>query len=418
MSWHGLHAWHPSELTRDVLEYSAWAIAVAWCVRVRGLVVNLHKIADLSEMKWDLCPVSAPSLTVVVPAKDEAANIAATCEALLMADYPRLKILCVDDRSTDATGAIMEEFAARAAGKIEVLHITDLPEGWLGKTFAMEEATRQSDSDWLLFTDADVLFSPSILRRALTFAEMSRADHLVVMPTVEVKGRGEGMMLGFLQMFGMWATRAWRIADAKAKFDAVGVGGFNLIRRAALEELGGWTPQRLAVVEDVTLGRRVKAAGLRQRVAFAPGLVLLHWATGARGIVRVLTKNFFASAGFSSSFMLAVMVMLLLFCVAPVAGLFWWRTLLPSAMVMLCVAAAYRTIANASRIDARYGWLFPVGALVTAWAMLRSMAVVIWQRGVTWRGTHYPLWELRRRNSPWQWEMMAARERRVAKGKR
>ena len=67
MSWHGLHAWHPSELTRDVLEYSAWAIAVAWCVRVRGLVVNLHKIADLSEMKWDLCPVSAPSLTVVVP---------------------------------------------------------------------------------------------------------------------------------------------------------------------------------------------------------------------------------------------------------------------------------------------------------------------------------------------------------------
>jgi GT2 family glycosyltransferase len=417
MSWHGLHAWHPSEVTSAVLEYSAWAIAIAWCVRVRGVIVNLHKIADLSGMEWDVSPVGAPSLTVVVPAKDEAENIAATCEALLMADYPRLKIVCVDDRSLDSTGAIMEEFAARAAGKIEVLHITDLPEGWLGKTFAMEEATRQSDSDWLLFTDADVLFSPSILRRALAYAEVSGADHLVVMPTVQVKTRGEGMMLGFLQLLGMWRTRPWRIADAKSQIDSVGVGAFNLIRRTALEELGGWAPQRLAVVEDVTLGHRVKAAGMRQRVAFAPGLVLLHWAAGVRGIVRVLTKNMFASVGFQPLLMLAVIALLLLFCVAPVAEILWWRTLAPSALVLLSVAAAYRTIATASRIDARYGWLFPVGALMTAWAMLRSMAVTLWERGVTWRGTKYPLWELRRHNSPWQWEMMAARERRMAKGK-
>jgi GT2 family glycosyltransferase len=418
MSWHGLHAWHPSEFSRDVLEYSAWAVAVAWCMRVRGLILNLHKIADLSGTDWDIRPANAPSLTVVVPAKDEAANIAATCEALLMADYPRLKILCVDDRSTDVTGAIMEEFVVRSAGKIEVLHITELPEGWLGKTFAMEEATRQSDSDWLLFTDADVLFSPSILRRALAYAEMTRADHLVVMPTVLVKGHGEGMMLGFLQIATWWMTRPWRVADTKARFDAVGVGAFNLIRRAALEELGGWAPQRLVVVEDVTLGRRVKAAGLRQRVAFAPGLVLLHWATGARGIVRVLTKNMFAVVGFNALLMLAAMALLLLFFVAPVAGIFWWRTLLPSAIVLLCVAAACRTIASVGGVDARYGWLFPMGALMIAWAMLRSMAVVLWQRGVTWRGTRYPLWELRRHNDPWIWEMAAARERRAAKGKR
>ena len=418
MSWHGLHAWHPSELTCNLLEYSAWAIAVAWCVRVRGLILHLHEIADLSGMEWDLEPAEMPSLTVVVPAKDEAANIAATCEALLMTDYPWLKILCVDDRSTDATGAIMDEIALRVTGKIEVLHITELPEGWVGKTFAMEEATRQSDSDWLLFTDADVLFSPSILRRALAYAEATRADHLVVMPTVAVNVWGEGMMLGFLQIATWWITRPWRVADPKARFDAVGVGAFNLIRRAALEELGGWAPQRLAVVEDVTLGRRVKAAGLRQRVAFAPGLVLVDWASGARGIVRVLTKNLFAVVGFQPLLMLAAMALLLLFCVAPIAGIFWWRTLLPSMLMFFCVAAAYRTIASAGGVDARYGWLFPLGALMIAWAMLRSMAVVLWQRGVTWRGTHYPLWELRRHNSPWLWELSAARERRRAKGKR
>jgi GT2 family glycosyltransferase len=411
-------AWHPGNTTCAVLEYGAWAIAVAWCVRVRGLIHNFHKIADLSGMEWDIGPVGSPTLTVVVPAKDEAANIAATCEALLMADYPRLKIMCVNDRSTDATGTILDEIAARAQCKLEVIHISELPEGWMGKTFAMEEATRLTESDWLLYTDADVLFSPSILRRALAYAEESRADHLVVMPTVLVKSCGEGMMLGALQMLGMWAARPWRIADVKAKRDTIGVGAFNMVRRSSLEELGGWAPQRMAVVEDVALGRRVKAAGMQQYVAFAPGLMLLHWAKGANGIVRVLTKNMFASVGFRPLLMMMVIGWVVAFCIAPVAGLFWWRTLLPSALALLSVAAAYRTVAPASRIDARYGWLFPIGAVMIMWAMMRSMMVVLWQRGVTWRGTHYSLGELRTHNSPWLWEMAAAQERRAAKGKR
>jgi hypothetical protein len=157
---------------------------------------------------------------------------------------------------------------------------------------------------------------------------------------------------------------------------------------------------------------------MRQRVAFAPGMMLLHWAKGARGIVRGLTKNMYAGTGFHPLVMMMTIGTLLLLCVAPIVGLFWWRTLLPAGMVLLCVAAAYRTIGDASKMDARYGWLFPVAAVIIAWAMLRSMVVVMWQRGVTWRGTFYPLWELRRHNDPWMWEMMAARERRAAKGKR
>ena len=82
-------------------------------------------------------------------------------------------------------------------------------------------------------------------------------------------------MLGFLSVLGIWITRPWRVSDPLARNDVLGVGAFNLVRREALEVLGGWEPQRLAVVEDVTLGRRMKAAGLRQRVAFGPELVLV-----------------------------------------------------------------------------------------------------------------------------------------------
>ncbi len=137
----------------------------------------------------------------------------------------------------------------------------------------------------------------------MAYAAMTQADHVVVLPTPDVRGRGEGLVLSFFGVLGMWITRPWRVSDPQARHDVIGVGAFNLVRREAFEVLGGWEPQRLAVVEDVTLGRRMKAAGLRQRVAFGPELILVHWAKGARGIVRGLTKNLFASVNFRAALM-------------------------------------------------------------------------------------------------------------------
>jgi glycosyltransferase involved in cell wall biosynthesis len=313
----------------------------------------------------------------------------------------------VDDRSTDATGTIMDAYVRQQAiGKqptLEVIHMKTLPAGWLGKTHAMSVATQQSHSEYVLFTDADVLFSPSVLRRAVAYAEQSRADHLVVLPTMQVMTRGEGIVLGFFQVLGIWASRLWRVSDVASSRDFVGVGAFNLVRRAAFESIGGWAPQRMAVLEDVTLGRRMKLAGMRQRVAYAPGLVLVHWASGAIGLVRVMTKNLFSSCNFRPLLMLGACGWIMVFCLAPLAALAWWPTLLPGLLVLCCIGAIYRVMGAVSRIDARYAWLYPLGAAAFVWAMLRSMMVVLWRGGVVWRGTFYALHELRRYNNPLQW---------------
>jgi cellulose synthase/poly-beta-1,6-N-acetylglucosamine synthase-like glycosyltransferase len=363
---------------------------------------------------------------VVVPAKDEAEKIGATLDALLASDYRPLRILAVDDRSEDATAAIMDEYAKRQgvvskeqgvvqAPLLDVMHITELPEGWLGKTHALMAATErianEGGSEYILYTDADVLFSPSILRRAMAFAEATEADHLVVLPTMQVKGWGEGTVLGFFQIFGLWASRPWKVEDAEARRDIVGVGAFNLVRQAALEEIGGWSPQRLAVLEDITLGRRMKAARMRQRIAFAPGLVLVHWAKGARGLVRVMTKNLFSAFNFRIWLLLGACAWIVVFCLGPVAGLLTQWTLFPALVVFCCVAAAYRVMGQASWIDARYGWAYPLGALMFLWAMLRSAATVLWKRGVEWRGTFYGLRELRQHNSPFVWQREAQKLR-------
>ena len=292
MSFHRLSV-HVTEFWQGIIQMSAWGIALAWVLRTYAVVHLLPGLPDLPLPDWNAAPAGTPTLTVVVPARDEAENIAATLDALLQADYREMRILVIDDRSADGTALIVDayvaEYAERMPGRLEAIHIAELPEGWLGKTFALMVATENSDSDYLLFTDADVLFSPSILRRAMVYARDSEADHLVVMPTMQVRSRGEGIVLGCLQVFGLWASRLWKVEDPKARRDVIGVGAFNLVRRDALNEIGGWLPQRLAVLEDVTLGRRMKAAGMRQRVAFAPGLVLVHWAKGARGILRGTT---------------------------------------------------------------------------------------------------------------------------------
>ena len=406
MSLPPLH-FQAAEFGRVAVETLAWLVAGAWCWRTSDTVRYIPTLPDLTELEWDSSPRDGATLTVVVPARDEAAKIAATLDALLLADYTALKILLVDDRSTDATGTIMDAYVRQQAiGKqptLEVIHMKTLPAGWLGKTHAMSVATQQSHSEYVLFTDADVLFSPSVLRRAVAYAEQSRADHLVVLPTMQVMTRGEGIVLGFFQVLGIWASRLWRVSDVASSRDFVGVGAFNLVRRAAFESIGGWAPQRMAVLEDVTLGRRMKLAGMRQRVAYAPGLVLVHWASGAIGLVRVMTKNLFSSCNFRPLLMLGACGWIVVFCLAPLAGLAWWPTLLPGLLVLCCIGAIYRVMGAVSRIDARYAWLYPLGAAAFVWAMLRSMMVVLWRGGVVWRGTFYALHELRRYNNPLQW---------------
>ncbi len=402
-----------AEFGRAAVETLAWLVAGAWCWRTSDTVRYFPTLPDLTELEWDSAPRDGATLTVVVPARDEAAKIAATLDALLLADYASLQILAVDDRSTDATGTIMDAYVQEQGRQgeqgtgqrptMEAIHVTDLPQGWLGKTHAMSVAMKQSDSKYLLFTDADVLFSPSVLRRAVAYAEQSHADHLVVLPTMQVMTRGEGIVLGFFQILGIWASRLWRVSDAASTRDFVGVGAFNLVRRKALERIGGWEPQRMAVLEDVTLGRRMKLAGMHQRVAYAPGLVLVHWASGAIGLVRVMTKNLFSSCNFRPLLMLGACGWIVVFCLTPLAALVWWPTVLPGVLVLCCIGAIYRVMGSVSRIDARYAWLYPLGALAFVWAMLRSMMVVMWQRGVVWRGTFYALRDLRRYNSPLQW---------------
>ena len=206
-----------------------------WLRRSLRTAFGMNRLIDVTGPEWDRRDGPQPSVAVGVPARNEGGTIEKCLLSLLAQDYPNLEILAVDDRSTDSTGAIMDGIARTTSARLRVLHINELPPGWLGKTHAMWLGATRTQSEWILFTDGDVIFRPDALRRTLAYAESSQSDHLVIFPTLIMTGFGESMMLGFFGLASLLLLRPWKVKDPRAR-DFIGAGAFNLIRRGAYEE--------------------------------------------------------------------------------------------------------------------------------------------------------------------------------------
>jgi glycosyltransferase involved in cell wall biosynthesis len=378
-------------------------LAAVWLDRVQDAARGMKRVADIARPEWDRRPEAMPRLSIVVPVRDEQEHVAAALASFAAQDYENLEIIAVDDRSRDASGEITERAAAETTAarpwlRFEVLHLRELPAGWLGKTHAMWLAAERASGDWILFTDADVRLRPDALRRALAYAEEVKADHLVLFPTHALETFGERMALAGFGLLFVFGHRPWKVSDPKAK-DSMGMGSFNLVRKSVYESIGSFRALRLEVVDDMKLGERVKTCGFSQHNVLGPGLLELHWGKGARGIVRNLTKNLFAVLDYRWPRALGACFLWLTLNLLPFLGV-WLAPGWSKAGFALAVAAiAMLYTGMDSRISPAYALLHPVNSLIIAYALLRSMAATLWHGGVMWRGTKYSLEELRSNRS-------------------
>ena len=377
-------------------------LCIAWLSRLIGAALGMPKIPDISRREWDRNPVRPagnPRVSIIVPACNEEEAIEQALTRLLDIDYDNYEIIAVNDRSTDRTGEIMDRIAANAKvqGKMKVIHLATLPSGWLGKTHAMWTAAQQAGGEWLLFTDADVLFKPDALRRALAYAETEAADHVVLFPRMIMKSPGEKMMIAFFQTLFVFGHRPWKVADPDTR-DHMGVGAFNMVRRRVYEAVGTYQALRFEVVDDMKLGKVVKNAGYRQRNVFGGDLSSIRWAKGAMGVVRNLTKNFFAIMSFQWPRALSTCFALAFLNLMPFIGVGlahrWDR--LPYAVALLTIFLIYVGMLWKSPVPPYYFFLHPISTTLFVYTMLRSMTLTLWRGGVVWRGTKYSLAELRK----------------------
>jgi glycosyltransferase involved in cell wall biosynthesis len=384
------------------MSYFHWiascALGLAWIWRLVDAAIGVPKIADISRPEWDGQPPGHPRVSIIVPACNEAADIEATLTRLLDLDYDNYEVIAVDDRSTDHTGEIMKRVAAGApVGRLKVIRIAELPNGWMGKPHAMWRAGTLASGVWLLFTDADVLFKPDVLRRALAYAESEAADHVVLFPRMIMKRPGEKMMIAFFQTLFVFGHRPWKVADPKTK-DHIGVGAFNMIRRHVYEAVGSYQALRFEVLDDMKLGKVVKSAGFSQRNVFGADLISIRWAKGAMGVVDNLTKNFFAIMSFQWPRALGSCFALAFLNLGPFAGIVlahgWAR--LGYTAALFSMFSIYVGMSTKSDIPPYYFILHPVSTALFVYTMLRSTFLTLGRGGIAWRGTFYPLEGLRR----------------------
>jgi glycosyltransferase involved in cell wall biosynthesis len=339
---------------------------------------------------------TAPRISLLFAARDEEEKLPKALATLAELDYPGLEIIGVDDRSADATGRILDDFAATHP-KFRAIHVNELPANWLGKPHALQQAYEASTGEWLLFTDADVRFKRDVLRRAMTLATERKLDHLSLFGDVEMVGFWETVLITFFSMAFHIATNPSGVINPKSK-TYMGVGAFQLLKRSVYESSG--THKRLAmeVIDDMKLGKLVKQAGFQSGVGIAQDFVVVRWHVGARSVIHGVTKNFFAATGFSVRRVIISIVGLLMTNVLPFAGVVFghgWVGILAGlgAVLALSLHAGVDVVVRASPL---YCFTVPIGAVLFSYMLLRSTFFTLKQKGIVWRGTFYPLDALKR----------------------
>lgn len=370
-------------------------IAVFWItygLKVAYGAARLPWLKDFPAASDEECP----RISLIFAARDEEVKLPAALATLVAIDYPQLEIIAVDDRSTDSTSRFLDEFAA-AHRQLKVVHVRELPPGWLGKPHALHRAYEASSGDWLVFTDADVKFQRDSLRRVVSLVRDRGLDHLTLLGDVKRGGFWDNVLISFFGMGFQLATDPYQVSNPHSR-SYVGVGAFQMLKRSAYEACG--THRRLAmeVVDDMKLGKLVKQTGFRSGVAVAQHAVSVEWHVGLQNLVRGVEKNFFAGAQFSVSLAAAQSSALLTMNVVPFAGLFfghgWIRTF--AAIAVLIALCFHLGVDVVMQISPLYCLTLPLGAAVFAYMVLRSTVITLRQGGIIWRDTFYPLDELRR----------------------
>jgi len=370
-------------------------IALFWLTHGLRVAYGAIKLLWLKDFP-PAADAECPRTSILFAARDEEEKLPAALATLMEIDYPNLEVVAVDDRSQDSTGKILDEFA-REHPRLRVVHVEQLPAGWLGKPHALQEAYKASTCEWLLFTDADVRFRFDALRRAATLMKQLRLDHLTLLADVEMSGFWEKVLLTFFGMAFHLGNNPGGVSDPDSRA-YVGVGAFQLMSRATYEASG--THRRLAmeVIDDMKLAKMIRDAGFRSGVGVSEDAVVVRWHAGLGNLIQGTTKNFFAAFGFSLPFATVGLVGMFAINIFPLGGLIfgegWIRALSAIAVVIaLCFHAGVDVV---MRVSPLYALTQPLGALLFCYMLLRSTVVTLWQGGIVWRDTFYPLEDLKR----------------------
>lgn len=348
-------------------------------------------------------PKSAPLISFCVPARNEERNIRACVEGLLAQDYPNFEIIVLDDRSTDATSAILADLATRDS-RLHPISGSDLPPGWAGKPHALYQAAAAARGEWLCFVDADTFISPATLSSCYAKALETKADMFTIM-TFQVLGSFWERAVMPLVLTALSVGFSPRKVNDPQRNDAVANGQFILIRRSVYDAIGGHERVKDSIVEDKAIAEQVKWNGYRLVVADGHLLARTRMYTSLPEMWEGWTKNIYLGLREQSGLLwlgvfgaIIALLAALFVPIWPFLGIAWylngggWMAALIVAESLLFwtyMIIARMQVARQMEISAWYAFTTPLGSAIFAAMMITSAFRVLSGKGVTWKGRSY-----------------------------
>ena len=363
------------------------AAAGWWILIPLRAVLNSRKLGALSDMSY-VEPCRWPSVSVLVPARNEEHTLAAAVQSLLEVEYPELEVILINDRSTDRSGEIIDRLARQDA-RIRALHIEDLPPGWLGKVHALQRGFEVSRGEWLLFTDADIHFSPDVLKRGIAHCLRRQLGFIALLPrfreTTAIIGATQaafGTMLLSLLDFA-------RIADPDSPM-AMGIGAFNLAQRSYLDTHEGLEWLRMEVADDAGLALMMKNSGARIELLSGQNMLEVDWYPTLSAMLNGVMQRLIMGSNYRLSLFLLQCAAMLFCLLAPVGVGYALSAYTPAAWLGLGFYVAPSLLLGFGMpgfVPPRgLLWALPIGYFLIAFGMLRSILTCVRHGGIYWRG--------------------------------
>lgn len=379
----------PKPLVR-ILRGTAVVAAAAFAIRSIRVALGSNERIEVRQPRSDL-----PMLSIIVPARNEERQVAQCVESLLAQNYPNFEVIAVNDRSDDHTGAILTEIAKRNP-RLIVIHGDALPEGWIGKPWALAQGARIARGDWLIFTDADTTHEPLAAASAIAYA-LDHGGHVVsLLPTQRFGSPAERAILpAILWMIAFSVGSLDAINDRKRHDAAIFNGQYIAFQRAAYDAIGGHAAVRSAIAEDYELARILKRDGrFITRLAGASDLVQTRMYRSFAEIWHGFSKNLYAGARHEP--LKVFLGTAWLGALSPLPEMLLLRALVRrrrrGAARMLAVIGATAAAAEfgmrRSRFPRGSGAFFPLGA-ATMLAIFADSALRHRTGRVVWRGRTY-----------------------------
>ncbi|WP_053367045.1 glycosyltransferase [Bacillus sp. FJAT-27245] len=366
-----------------------------WIVFLADAMIGFRTLDRLEE---ELPLRDDPLLSVVVAAKNEEEQIKKSVLSQLCQTYRNTEWILVNDRSTDGTGGAMEELKT-VDPRIRVLHITELPGGWLGKNHALYKGYLAANGERILFTDADVEYQEDAFAKALGYFERNKLDHMTAAPNMKANGFWLKSFVAFFLFGFSYYKRPWTANNPKSK-NGIGIGAFNLVSKEGYESFGTHEAIKMRPDDDLQLGMKIKEAGRRQRIVSALDLMEVEWYGSLGEALAGLEKNTFAGLHYRLSMVVFAVLGTFASQVLPFFTLF-----VPDRQIFLLsignifgILALYLLVLKKmTRFTPVFFIAFPLTASIFIYSIIRASYLTFRRGGIIWRGTKYSLNELRKR---------------------